>query len=68
MADTGGKLPLWGDIKRYLYFFAEGKAIYVAVDGRVLGERDSAIPSHAYLEKGLEKRLISKGSHVRSDR
>ena len=59
MKKTGGKLQLWGQIQRYFYFFAEGRAMEISVQGVVLGERDNVVPSRATLEKGVDKLLAS---------
>lgn len=53
MARTAGKLLLWGGIQRYFYFFAEGHAMEIAVDGEVLGEREDIVPSRVVLEEGV---------------
>jgi len=67
MNKTGGKLMLWGQIRRYFYFFAEGRAMEISVQGMVLGERNNVAPSHATLEKGVDKLLASSLPPVRSD-
>jgi hypothetical protein len=67
MNKTGGKLMLWGRVRRYFYFFAEGRAMEISMQGMVLGERDNVTPSHATLEKGVDKLLASSLPPVRSD-
>lgn len=67
MKKTGGTLMLWGQIRRYFYFFAEGRAMEISIQGIVLDERNNVTPSHATLEKGVDKLLASSLPPVRSD-
>lgn len=47
MRQTGGEVVLWGRVHRYLYYYAEGKALVFSTDGELLGERDRSVPDKA---------------------
>lgn len=49
MRETGGELPLWGHIRRYLFWYAEEQAVELTVEGDVAGEASPVGLSRASL-------------------
>ncbi len=50
MAKTGGELPVWGTIRRYLYCYAEDRKFAFTVAGEALGDASGAALSRASLQ------------------
>src|SRR5690606_31500162 len=38
MASCGGTLRMWGDVKRYLYYYADNAALAFSPEGELIGE------------------------------
>lgn len=47
MQESGGKLVIWGEIKRYHYCYAEGRSIVISPQGELMGERNDFDPPMA---------------------
>ena len=45
--ETGGELPVWGTIHRYLLFLAPGESLVIDTDGTIRGEGPRHAPSRA---------------------
>lgn len=49
MQQSAGQLAIWGDIKRYHYFHAEGRSVIISPAGEVLNKQEGFVPSRATL-------------------
>ncbi|KXS55523.1 MAG: hypothetical protein AWU57_85 [Marinobacter sp. T13-3] len=47
MAETGGKLDMWGTIQEYWFFYESRKAYRLAPDGEVLGKHEGPVRNSA---------------------
>lgn len=52
MQESGGRMEIWGDIKRYHYCYAGGRSIVISPQGEMMGERSDFDPPRATF--GLE--------------
>ncbi|MFT4629633.1 MAG: hypothetical protein ACI9WC_002924 [Arenicella sp.] len=56
--DKHGNLGIWGDIQRYIFFYANGSKLSISTDGAILGELDKISMSKASLTVGNGKPLV----------
>jgi hypothetical protein len=47
MAETEGKLVMWGNIQEYWFFYEPRKAFILSPDGELIGEQDGPVPNRA---------------------
>lgn len=44
MAETRGKIAIWGNAQYFYYYYAKDKALVLDVDGSIVGERHQGVP------------------------
>ena len=63
MRETGGELPLWGHIHRYLFWYAEDRAVELTLEGDVAGEASPVGLSRASLSVN-RRPIVFSGSEA----
>jgi len=50
--DTKGKISIWGDVRRYVFFYAEGCKLAISLDGVIINEPEEVSIGKATLTVG----------------